>query len=70
MIQVGEYDPSFPAADARREYARLRRIYRAAGAADRLALGAFDGCHEICVAPILEWLGHWLKRDGNGPHSG
>jgi dienelactone hydrolase len=61
LIQVGEFDSSFPAAEARREFARLRRIYRAAGAGDRLALGAFDGGHEICVAPILEWFNRWLR---------
>lgn len=60
LIQVGEYDSSFPWAEAQPEFARLRRLYRAAGAADRLGLDLFDGCHEIHMPPILAWFKRWL----------
>jgi len=42
-------------------YRRLRCIYRAAGAADRLGLDLFDGCHEIHVRPIIDWFDRRLK---------
>jgi dienelactone hydrolase len=60
LIQIGEYDSVFPARHALKEYKRLQRIYRAAGQTDRLALDRFDGCHEIHVAPIIEWFNRWL----------
>lgn len=61
LIQVGDYDPSFPARSALREYARLKSIYSAAGAGARLALNRFDGCHEIHAPPILAWFDRWLR---------
>ncbi len=62
LIQVGEFDSVFFAKGALREYRRLKRIYRAAGAGDRLALDLFDGCHEIHVQPVLDWFDSWLKK--------
>jgi dienelactone hydrolase len=60
LIQSGEYDSSFPAADALKEYKRLQRIYAAAGADEKLALDLFDGCHEINAVPIVAWFDRWL----------
>lgn len=62
LIQVGEYDSVFFAEGAVKEYRRLKRIYAAAGAGDRLGLDLFDGCHEIHVAGVLDWFGRWLKK--------
>lgn len=62
LIQVGKYDSVFYAKGALKEYKKLERIYRAAGAGDRLALDLFDGCHEIHVQPVLDWFGAWLKK--------
>ena len=64
LIQMGEYDSSFPPSAALPEYRRLARLSRAAGAAGaagRLGLDLFDGCHEIHAAAILEWFDRWLK---------
>ena len=60
LIQVGEYDSTFPANSAMKEFKRLQRIYKAAQAEDKLALDFFDGCHEINVGPIIDWFDKWL----------
>ena len=62
LVQVGEYDCSFPAADAMPEYQRIQAIYHAASVPDRLALDRFDGVHEINVGPVLDWFGRWVGR--------
>ena len=62
LIQIGEYDSTFPACHALKEYERLQHIYRTAGIDDRLGLDRFDGCHEIHLAPILEWFDRWLTE--------
>jgi len=66
LIQVGEYDSSFPARHALEEHGRLRSIYEAAGEPAKLGLDLFDGCHEIHVAPILAWFDQWLNKVQKG----
>lgn len=60
LIQNGQFDSSFPWSEAKPEYERLQRLYRAAGHESRLALDLFDGCHEIHVPPVLAWFKRWL----------
>lgn len=62
LVQVGEYDSSFPAAEALAEYRRVEQIYRAAGCADRLDVDLFEGSHAIHAAPIIKWFDRWLKN--------
>jgi cephalosporin-C deacetylase-like acetyl esterase len=61
LIQVGEYDSSFPARDALHQYTRLHSIYDAAGRNERLALDLFDGCHEINAPAVQAWFDQWMK---------
>ena len=61
LTQIGKYDSVFAAADALKAHRRLRAIYTAAGAADRLGLDLFDGVHEIHAPPIVAWFDRWLK---------
>ncbi|MDP7398754.1 MAG: alpha/beta fold hydrolase [Lentisphaeria bacterium] len=56
LVQAGQYDASFPAADTLAAYRRVQDIYRAAGVEDRLSLDLFDGVHEINAGPILKWF--------------
>lgn len=62
LIQVGQYDSTFPAEGALKEYRRLRKIYRAAGVEDRIDLDLFEGCHELRVPSIIQWFDRWLKK--------
>ena len=64
LIQIGRYDATFPSTGALREYARLRRIYTAAGRSDRLELDLFEGCHEINVPPLIDWFQRRLQCGG------
>jgi dienelactone hydrolase len=61
LVQIGEYDATFPATTALEAYAHLRTIYQAAGHADQLACDLFDGCHEIHVSAVIDWFTRWLK---------
>ena len=56
MVQIGKRDQCFIDGDAIGAYRHLRRIFRAAGAADALELDHFDGGHEINAEPALEFL--------------
>lgn len=60
-VYLVEASSVFPAADARKEYARLRNIYKSAGVAQQLVMNLFDGCHEINAPPILNWFKTQLR---------
>jgi dienelactone hydrolase len=61
LIQMGRRDTCFIESDALSAYRHLRRIYRGAGAAEKLELDHFEGAHEFNVAPALEFLQKRLK---------
>lgn len=62
LIQIGRYDATFPSHEALKEYQRLQKIYRAAGAGEKLGLDQFEGCHEINAQPIIQWFNRWSSR--------
>ncbi len=51
VIVAGRDDPIFPIAGVRRGFRQLKRIYRAAGAADRCHLVVGDGGHRFYAEP-------------------
>jgi len=51
VVVAGEQDAIFPIAGVRKAYRQLRRIYTAAGAADRLRLVIGDGGHRFYAEP-------------------
>lgn len=56
LVESGDKDAVFPADSARAAYERLRDIYGAAGAADRLEADFFAGGHEIGGTKAFDWL--------------
>ena len=62
LVQIGEYDSTFPARHALSEFRRLSRIYQAADAEFKLGLDLFEGCHEVSTTPIIEWFNRWLIK--------
>jgi dienelactone hydrolase len=53
-------DPIFPIEGARETYAKVKDIYRAAGAPDRLDAEEFDGLHEFRGRKIFDFFAKWL----------
>lgn len=47
IVQAGRRDAIFPIESTRRAFARVRRAYEVAGAADRIVLDEHDGFHEF-----------------------
>ena len=62
VVEAGEEDACFVADDVKRAYAHLSRIYRAAGAADRLVFDCFPGGHEFSGRKSLAWFDRWLME--------
>ncbi|WP_020618436.1 dienelactone hydrolase family protein [Paenibacillus daejeonensis] len=62
FLEVGEEDRVFPAAAARKAFARLETLYAAAGAETVPAADFFDGGHEIHGEPAYDWLEAQLAR--------
>jgi hypothetical protein len=60
LIETGTEDPIFPVAAARREFARLARVYDALGVADRLEHDVFEGEHRWNGVRAYEFLEQWL----------
>lgn len=60
MVQIGSDDQCFIEADALKAYRHVERIYRAAGARDRLVLDHFEGGHEIDVEAGAGFLSEHL----------
>lgn len=56
LMESGDQDRVFPRHGAEQAYARLSRIFSAAGAEDRLQADFFAGGHEISGAKAYEWL--------------
>jgi len=64
LIVAGKQDEGFPFHATMRAYRQLSRIYRAADAADRLDLDAFDGGHRFSEDKAFPWFDRWLKGSG------
>jgi len=60
MIERGLSDPLLPAEYFEEGFSRLRRVYDAAGAGNRLARDEFEGGHRFNGARSLPWLERWL----------
>jgi dienelactone hydrolase len=60
LIEHGADDGTSPELYAMHAYERLRTIYRAAGAGERLALDIFPGGHRWNGQAAWEWLERWL----------
>jgi len=56
MVQIGSNDDCFIEDDALAAFRHLEKIYRAAGAVERLALDHFEGVHEIDLDPAIAFL--------------
>jgi len=67
LIESGTSDNIFPAETAVGEVARLREVYRALGAADRLEHDVYDGGHKWHGVQAYPFLDRWL---GNVTPSG
>ena len=60
LIVNGKDDPIFPIEPTRRAFARLARIYEAAGATDRLEMYEGDGGHRYYSARVWPFLAEKL----------
>ncbi len=60
LIESGIYDHCFPIEPVLRAQEHLRRIYRAAGAADRLAVDTFSGGHQFHGPSAVEFFSRYL----------
>lgn len=63
MVEMGQQDMCFVIDDARAAYARLRQIYQAAGAADRLDVDEFPGGHAWSGKKAFDWFERWLRKE-------
>jgi len=61
LIDIGAYDTCFQVESAKACFKKLQRIYRAAGAADRLFLDLFPGEHGWGGNKSVEFFGRYLK---------
>lgn len=60
LIEMGEKDTCFVIEDAKKAYSHLSRIYRAAGASNRLDRDIFPGAHAFSGAKAFDWFARWL----------
>ena len=60
-VEMGEKDTCFIIEDAQRACDHLGRIYRAAGAKDRLIADRFPHDHQFSGRKSLDWFDRWLK---------
>lgn len=60
LIESGAHDEGFPIASALRAHDHLRRIYRAAGAEDRLHVDVFPGGHQFHGPTAREFFDKYL----------
>jgi len=63
LVVAGEQDPIFPIHGTRKAFRRLKRIYRAAGAADRCHLVVGEGGHRFYADLAWPRMLAELKRD-------
>ena len=62
MVQIGSNDTCFIEDDALAAFHHLEKIYRAAGATERLVLDHFEGVHEIDLDPAIAFLQKHLAK--------
>ncbi len=60
IVEMGERDQCFVIDDMRAAYARVERIYGAAGVPERLAADIHPGEHQWSGAKSLDWFDRWL----------
>jgi dienelactone hydrolase len=60
LLELGASDGTSPEVYATEAYTRIKAIYAAAGAPDRLALDVFPGGHRWNGVRAWEWLERWL----------
>lgn len=60
LFELGIYDPICPAVYANDIYRQVRRVYRAAGAEDKLDIEIFHGDHRFNGMKALSWFDRWL----------
>ena len=60
LFEMGRREDTFHYPDMVRAYNRLARIYRAAGAGDRIAKDAHGGRHRWSGRKAWDWLSRWL----------
>ncbi len=60
LIEMGERDTCFVIDDAKRAYEKLKRIYMAAGAPERLDCDIHPGGHSWSGAKAYDWFKRWL----------
>ena len=60
FCEMGTAETCFHFPDMKRAYNHLRKIYRAAGAADRLACETFPTDHRWCGNKAWAWMERWL----------
>jgi len=63
LIDIGAYDTCFLADSSLACFKKLKRIYRAAGAADRLALDLFPGEHGWCGNSSVDFFSRYLNAN-------
>jgi dienelactone hydrolase len=69
LVIAGRHDPIFPIAATRQAFARLRSIYRMAGAEDRCRLSVSAGGHRFYAKDAWPFARRWLPAQGatSGP---
>jgi cephalosporin-C deacetylase-like acetyl esterase len=60
FCEFGLQDPIFPIEASRDTYAKVREVYRIAGAPDRIDAEEFDGLHEFRGRKIFDFFARWL----------
>jgi len=63
LMQSAEYDYHLSSTAAARAFRQVKKIYRAAGAANCLEWDFFDGSYEINVPPIMQFFNQRLKTE-------
>ena len=61
LFEMGKRETTFHFPDMIKAYRHLARIYRAAGAADRIGRDAFNGDHRWNGRRAWDWLARWLS---------
>jgi dienelactone hydrolase len=60
ICEMGTEDQCFVIADAKAGFARVKAIYEAAGAGDRIDCDIFEGGHQWSGAKSFPWFEKWL----------
>ena len=60
LVESGIYDDCFPIEATLQAHEHLRRIYRAAGAEDRLHIDVFSGAHQFHGPSAREFFDRYL----------